>query len=82
MVVPDPRALALHKLWLSQQADRDPSLKIRDRVQAMALADLIVRYLPQYAFFSADLSLFPAEVSRHAENFVEGYEIPRDLEFD
>jgi hypothetical protein len=75
MVVPDPRALALHQLWLSQQADRDPNLRIRDRLQAMALAELILRYLPQYDFFSADLKLFPAEVVRKAQNLVEGYEL-------
>ena len=48
MVVPDPRALALHKLWLSQQEDREPVQQVRDRCQAAALAELILRYLPQY----------------------------------
>jgi hypothetical protein len=82
MVVPDPRALALHKLWLSQQEDRDPGKKIRDRLQAAALAELILRYLPPYHFFSAELRLFPPEVARLAENLVEGYELPPDLEAD
>jgi hypothetical protein len=82
LVVPDPRALALHKLWLSQQADRDPSRKVRDRVQAMALAELILRYLPQYDFFSSQLNLFPAEVVRPAQGLVEGYEWAGDLEPD
>jgi hypothetical protein len=80
MVVPDPRALALHKLWLSQQEDREPSRKIRDRCQATALAELILRYLPQYHFFSADLRRFPPEVARQAEGLVEGYELIPDLE--
>ena len=82
LVVPDPRALALHKLWLSQQEDRDPSLKVRDRVQAMALAELILRYLPQYYFFSSQLNLFPPEVVRQAQGLVEGYEVATDLEFE
>jgi hypothetical protein len=82
MVVPDPRTLALHRLWLSQQEDREPILRIRDRLQAMALAELILRYLPQYDFFSADLKLFPAEVVRKAQNLVEGYELLPALEFD
>jgi hypothetical protein len=82
MVVPDPRALALHKLWLSQQEDREPSQKIRDRCQAAALAELILRYLPQYHFFSAELRRFPAEVIRQAEGLVEGYELTPDLEVD
>ena len=82
MVVPDPRALALHKLWLSQRQDREPLKRTRDRCQAAALAELILRYLPQYHFFSAELQRFPAEVARLAENLVEGYESTADLEAD
>ena len=82
MVVPDPRALALHKLWLSSQEDREPFKQTRDRCQAAALAELILRYLPQYHFFSAELQLFPAAVARLAENLVEGYEVAADLEAD
>jgi hypothetical protein len=82
MVVPDPRALALHRLRLSQRQDRDPAYRERDRVQAAALAELILRYLPQYYFFSSELQLFPPEVARLAENLVEGYEVPADLEAD
>jgi hypothetical protein len=82
MTVPDPRALALHKLWLSQRPDREPAARERDRVQAAALAELILRYLPQYHFFSAELQLFPAEVARLAENLVEGYEVAADLGTD
>jgi hypothetical protein len=82
MVVPDPRALALHKLWLSQRQDRKPADKERDRVQAAALAELILRYLPQYHFFSAELQWFPPEVARLAENLVEGYEVAADLDAD
>ena len=74
MVVPDPRALALHKLWLSQQEDREPATRSRDRVQAMALVELILRYLPQYDFFSSQLRLFPPEVARQAQRLMEGYE--------
>ena len=82
MTVPDPRALALHKLWLSQRQDREPLKQTRDRCQAAALAELILRDLPQYYFFSAELQLFPAEVARLAENLVEGYEVAADLETD
>jgi hypothetical protein len=79
MVVPDPRALALHKLWLSQQEDRDPAQKIRDRCQAAALAELILRYLPQYHFFSAELRCFPAEVARNLEKVAEEYALTGEL---
>jgi hypothetical protein len=74
MTVPDPRSLALHQLWLSQQEDREPSRRRTDRLQAMALAELILRYLPQYDFFSSQLRLFPPEVARYAHGLVEGYE--------
>jgi hypothetical protein len=82
MVVPDPRALALHQLWLSQQEGREPAARARDRCQAVALAALVVRYLPQYYFFSTQLHLFPAEVARLADGLVEGYEAAEDLEAD
>lgn len=82
LVVPDPRALALHKLWLSQQEDREPEKRSRDRAQAMALAELILRYLPQYYFFSSQLNLFPPEVVRPAQGLVEGYELSEELEID
>jgi hypothetical protein len=82
MVVPDPRALALHKLWLSPQPERDPWRQTRDRLQATALAELILRYLPQYDFFTSQLHLFPPEVGRHAEQLVEGYDVATDLEVD
>jgi len=82
MVVPDPRALALHLLWLSQQEDREPSKKIRDRCRAAALAELILRYLPQYHFFSADLRRFPAEVARNLEKVAEGYALTAELEVE
>lgn len=82
MAVPDPRALALHKLWLSQQEDRRPMQKVRDRMQALALAELIVRFLPQYHFFSSQLNLFPNEVVRHAAGLVEGYEVSPELDLD
>ena len=69
MVVPDPRALALHKLWLSSQEDRDPLSKPGTGARPSALAALILRYLPQYYFFSTQLHLFPAEVAGLAESW-------------
>jgi hypothetical protein len=82
MVAPDPRALALHLLWRSLQEDREPAHKAQDRTQAAALAELILRYLPQYYFFSAELQFFPPQVARLAENLVEGYEVAPDLSAD
>lgn len=80
LVAPDPRAMALHKLWLSQQEDRAPESRSRDRLQAMALAELILRFLPQYDFFSSQLQLFPSEVVRQAQELGEDYGLSPDLD--
>lgn len=50
MHVPDPRAFALHKAWLSQQTDREPVKKPRDQQQAILVAELTTRYLPHLPF--------------------------------
>ena len=50
MTVPDPRAFALHKLWVSRRADRDPAKARRDEAQARGLAAVVVDYLPGYDF--------------------------------
>ncbi len=78
MVVPDPRALALHYLWRSRQEDGEVGRQSRDL--ALALAALILRYLPQYHFFSAELRLFPEEVTRLAARGGEG-EFPVEIEY-
>jgi hypothetical protein len=78
LVAPDPRTLALNLLWRSAHADREPAAQERHRTQAAALAELILRYLPQYYFFSAELRFFPPRVARLAQNLVEGYEVDPD----
>jgi hypothetical protein len=62
MIVPDPRAFALHKFWLSSQDDREPVKKQRDRGQAIAVGKLVVEHLPQYRFDDSELRMFPLEV--------------------
>jgi hypothetical protein len=58
--VPDPRAFALHKLWVSERMDRDPMKARRDAAQARAVAGLVLRYLPQLRFDDEALSALPA----------------------
>jgi hypothetical protein len=58
--VPDPRAFALHKLWVSERPDRDRMKARRDAAQAIAVAALILRYLPQLRFDGDDLRALPA----------------------
>jgi hypothetical protein len=62
MVVPDPRAFAIHKLWLSEQLDREPVKKKRDEDQGLAIALLVVRYLPQYQLETSELRMFPKDL--------------------
>jgi hypothetical protein len=80
MLAPDPRVLARHLLRRSRQADRTSAQRDRDLLRATALAELILRYLPQYHFFAADLQGFPPQVRRRAEGLMEGYDAAEDLE--
>lgn len=48
--VPDPRAFALHKAWLSRQPTREPVKKPRDLAQARAVAQLGCEYMPHLSF--------------------------------
>lgn len=62
MVVPDPRAFSIHKVWLSEQPDREPVKKKRDNDQGLAIALLVIKYLPQYRFVTSELRMFPKDV--------------------
>jgi hypothetical protein len=62
MSVPAPRAFALHKLWLSNQVNRETIEKQRDYDQAIAIASLGVNYLPQFESKAAGLLMFPKEI--------------------
>ena len=62
MTVPDPRAFALHKLWLSGRSDREPVKRVRDRHQAELVGRLLVEHLPEFPLDEAALRQFPAAV--------------------
>jgi hypothetical protein len=62
MVMPDPRAFAVYKLWMSRQLDRDPLKKNRDSMQAMALSAMIREKLPHLSFADESRMIFPASV--------------------
>jgi hypothetical protein len=80
IVVPDPRAFAVYKLWLSRQADREPVKKQRDYLQAIAVARTVVEKLPNLQFSEQELRMFPGEVWRRAQaelgNLPSGFELP------
>ena len=64
MVVPDPRAFSIHKIWLGEQPDREAIKKKRDHDQSLAIALLVIKYLPQYKFETSELRMFPKDVVR------------------
>ncbi len=57
MRVPDPRAFALHKAWLSGLSTRETIKKPRDFEQARIVARLVRANMPQLSFESALTSL-------------------------
>ena len=74
MMVADPRAFALNKFWLSQQEDRDEEKRRRAYRQALAVAELVLRYLPPYDYFSTELDMLPQDLVQRAARFAEGQE--------
>ena len=80
MVCPDPRAFALYKIRLSEEAERNPLKTRRDRHQGIAVAWLVRRYLPRYPFAPEDLRLFPAVVRESATQGVDREDAPVGLE--
>jgi len=76
MSVPDPRSFSLHKLWLSKQVNREAVKKQRDHDQAIAVASLIVKYLPQFKFKASELRMFPKALLTEAAKSVSELELP------
>lgn len=66
MPVPDPRAFAVHKAWLSHQVDREPVKKQRDLNQALMVVELLKEYLPQFPLEINRMRYFPKDVLHHS----------------
>lgn len=65
----DPRAFAVHKLWLSDRGDRDPPKRMRDRAQAMAVAQVVRRHLPNLRFDDRSLETLPKALRNRLSEF-------------
>ena len=76
MVVPDPRAFAVHKLWVSKQRDREAVRKKRDRSQALAICQLILRYMPEFEIKKEELRMFPEAIIADALAELESSNLP------
>ncbi|WGR93333.1 nucleotidyltransferase domain-containing protein [Bradyrhizobium sp. ISRA435] len=62
IVAPDPRVWAVHKLWLSRRADREPLKRQRDAAQAEAVGALVANYLTHLPFDTEQLRMLPKEL--------------------
>lgn len=71
---PDPRAYALHKVWLSKQPNRSPAKAQRDLAQAYAVAKLVHERMPHLPMKAELLRQFPFELSQSLENLPLGFE--------
>ncbi|MDP3037477.1 MAG: nucleotidyltransferase domain-containing protein, partial [Rhodocyclaceae bacterium] len=71
MRVPDPRAFALHKAWLSQQPERNRIKQPRDLDQARAVAEALRERMPQYPLDMNKLRALHGDV-RRAVDLLEG----------
>jgi hypothetical protein len=62
MNVPDPRAFAIHKFWLSKQPMRGAAKSRRDHAQALAVATLVMSELKHLPFDGRALRMIPREI--------------------
>jgi hypothetical protein len=80
MVVPDPRAFSIHKVWLSEQTDREPVKKKRDDDQGLAIALLVIKYMPQYKFDPSELRMFPKDVVKKVKKRIEKFKPDNEID--
>jgi hypothetical protein len=62
IVAPDPRWFALHKLWLSRQAKRNPFKRRKDHEQGMGVLDAVAEAMPHYPLDEAFAAGLPPEL--------------------
>lgn len=67
LVVPDPRAFAIHKFWLSKAADRPLIKRRRDFAQAQTVACLTANYLTHLPYESKRLAAVPLRLFEEAK---------------
>ena len=82
IVAPDPRAFAIHKLWLSKRDDREPIKRRRDGKQAVAVIELVGRFLPHLAFDDPALAALPAALRDEARAAAAAVPMPASEEWE
>lgn len=73
IVAPDPRWFALHKLWMSDQAKRNPLKRPKDRKQGDRLLNAIADYMPHYPLDEQFAAELPPELMPCLETWRAGY---------
>jgi hypothetical protein len=59
IVAPDPRWFALHKLWMAEQAKRNPLKRPKDLKQGLALLNAVAEAMPHYPLDDAFVAAIP-----------------------
>ncbi len=72
LVAPDPRWFALHKLWLSLQAKRNPFKRRKDRQQGKAVLDAVAEAMPHYPLDAGFAAEIPPELEPMWAEWNEG----------
>lgn len=72
IVAADPRVWAAHKLWVSQQLDRDPIKKKRDEQQAITIGAVIRDFMPHLPYDGDALKMLPKDVFDNAAALFRG----------
>lgn len=62
IIAPDPRWFALHKLWMADQAKRNPQKRPKDRLQGLALLSAVAEAMPHYPLDDAFREELPEEL--------------------
>jgi hypothetical protein len=71
IVATDPRIFVAHKLWMSKRADREPTKRRRDEVQARVVAKIVSRYMPHLPFEAGGLRMIPRNIFDAAKPLFE-----------
>lgn len=72
LYVPDPRYFALHKLWMSRQAKRNPNKRGKDQKQGHLLLDTVRDAMPHYPLGAEFAAGLPDELKPEFERWRTG----------
>ncbi len=82
IVAPDPRLMGLHKLWLSEQPDRNPRKATKDKVQGQALLAACGSLIPSHEIDASFLRSIPDELHEVWDTHMQAGHDQRQLEPD